>query len=253
MKNGVCKLCNKNGSLTFEHIPPRATFNKQTRYKKVNLLEYIEKYAPFEKEIKGKIRQGGVGYYSLCDTCNNFLGRTYVKDFQYFINSFIEFAKKGDLNHFIFTMHDFFALNVIKQIISMFFSINDLKFSKQNRNLANFILNPSSNILPENVRLFIYLNTEGELRNLPVTLKGSFKNNVKIMGSELTFPPLGYVLTLDFSGNLSVHQEITSFAQSKRNEKVSYDFDIYKLPTYLPFFLDYRSKDDIIETIRRSK
>lgn len=242
MKNGICKLCNKNGLLTFEHVPPRVTFNKQTRYKTINLLAYIQKCAPFEKEIKGKIKQGGVGYYSLCETCNNFLGRTYVKDFRNYVNSFIGFAKKKNLNHFDFIMHDFFALNVIKQIISMFFSLNDLNFSKQNRDLAAFILNPKSNILPREIRIFTYLNTEGKLRNLPVMLKGNLKNNTTVIGSELTFPPLGYVLTINFSGNLPFHQEITSFVNSKHNEKTSFDFNIYRLPTYLPIFLDYKSK-----------
>jgi len=32
-----------------------------------------------------------------------------------------------------------------------------------------------------------------------------------ILGSELAFPPLGHVLTIDFKGALPYHQEITSF------------------------------------------
>lgn len=249
---GVCKLCNEEGALTFEHVPPRAVFNKTTRYQTTSMLDYLQSPDPLNFKIKGRPKQGGVGYYSLCRNCNNFLGRTYVNDFKLYSNAFIALAQKKEVNHFGITMHAFAALNVLKQIISMFFSINSSEFSKQNRDLAEFVLESESRDLPARIRVFNYLNTEGNLRNIPIMVKGNLRNGSSIMGSELAYPPLGHILTIDFKGNLPWHQEITSFKETELNRKIDLDLNVYRLPTHLPILLDYRNKDDIMETIKNS-
>ena len=38
---GKCRICGKEGKLTFEHIPPRATFNKQSA-RVVKLMDLIK-------------------------------------------------------------------------------------------------------------------------------------------------------------------------------------------------------------------
>ncbi len=252
MKEGICKLCNKFEKLTYEHVPPKVTFNKRTRFKSINFMDYVKERNPLETKFKGKTEQGGVGYYSLCRTCNSFLGTTYVTDYQKYSNSFIEFAKNQYLNAFELTMHDFKALNVLKQIVSMFFSINDSAFSENNRDLAEFILDPKSNDLPQRFRIFNYLNTEGQLRNLPIMALGNLNTKGVILGTELAFPPLGHVLTIDFNGQLPYHQEITSFKDFKFDEVLTFDFKIYRLPTHLPFLLDYRDKVAINKIIDKS-
>lgn len=242
MPDGICKICNKFGKLTYEHVPPRATFNKHTRFKKVSLLDYFITQNPLETKFKGKIKQGGVGYYSLCRSCNNFLGATYIKDYQEYTNTFIEFAKKEDMNFFDFIMHDFNALNVLKQIVAMFFSINSVEFSERNRDLAEFVLNPKSSNFPKRFRVFNYLNTEGLLRNLPIMIRGSLYRKDMIKATELTFPPLGHVMTIDFNRQLPYHQEITSFKEVEFNQTTTFNFKICKLPTYRPILLDYRER-----------
>lgn len=59
-----------------------------------------------------------------------------------------------EFHAFELTINDFNALNVFKQIISMFFSINDDDFSKSNRDLAEFVLDPGSNNFPDRFRVF---------------------------------------------------------------------------------------------------
>lgn len=253
MNKGICRLCNEYGDLTYEHVPPKVAFNKRTRFRSLNFLEYVTQANPLENIVKGKIEQGGVGYYSLCSRCNNFLGATYVSAYQQYTNSFIEFAKMRDLNYFQLTLYELTALKIIKQIASMFLSLNDEEFSNNNRDLAEFILNPQSNDLPKRFRLFTYLNTEGELRYLPLMSSLLLQTNNHVLGSELAFPPLGHVLTIDFEGDLPCHQEITSFKIYKFDELISYDFNFFRLPTYFPFFLDYRDKLTIQESINNSK
>lgn len=249
MPEGNCRLCNKFGKLTFEHVPPKVSFNKTTRYKLINFLDYAKKSNPFGQTTKGKVEQGGIGFYSLCKSCNNFLGTTYVPAYQLYINSFIDYAKKKEFNSFEFTMHEFTPLKVLKQIVSMFFSINGEAFSENYRDLAEFILSPISKNLPERFRVFNYINTEGQLRNLGVMALGNLTSSCLIVASEITFPPMGYILTIDFKGQLPFHQEITSFAQYDLDEKVNFDFKIYRLPTHLPYILDYRDKTTIQNSI----
>ncbi|WP_343745807.1 hypothetical protein [Chitinophaga sp.] len=249
MQQGNCRLCTKFGQLTYEHVPPKVTFNKNTRYKSVPFLDYMKMPNPLESKFKGKVEQGGVGYYSLCGTCNSFLGSNYVRYYQEYSNTFIQFAKKKEFNMFEFAIHNFNALNVLKQIVSMFFSINDDTFSKNNRELAEFVLDPKSNKFPSQFRVFNYLNTEGQLRNVPVMALGNLSSKGVVVGTELAFPPLGHILTIDFDGQLPCHQEITSFKDYKFDETTSFDFKVYRLPTYLPILLDYRHKETIKKSI----
>lgn len=249
MQQGNCRLCSKFGQLTYEHVPPKVTSNKHTRFTNVPFLDYVKQINPLESNLKGKIEQGGVGYYSLCMSCNSFLGTTYVKDYQKYSNTFIEFARKKQFNAFELIMHDFNGLNVLKQIVAMFFSVNNESFSNKNRDLAEFILDPKSNEFPDRFRVFNYLNTEGHLRYLATMALGSLNSEGVILGSELAFPPLGHVLTINFQGDLPYHQEITSLKDCKFGETISFDFKIYRLPTYLPFLLDYRDKETIKNAI----
>jgi len=251
MREGICRLCNNWCQLTYEHVPPKVTFNKHTRFKSISFMDYLKEHNPLEANFKGKIEQGGLGFYSLCRRCNNFLGSTYVTDYQKYSNSFIEFAKKEHLNAFEFRMHEFKALNVFKQILSMFFSINDETFSRNNRDLADFILDPNSRNFPNRFRLFNYLNTEGGLRNLPIMAFGNISSGEIVLGTEMAFPPLGHVLTIDFKGSIPYQQEITSFNESEPDMKIDFGFRIYRLPTYLPILLDYREKEIINKSLNR--
>jgi hypothetical protein len=253
MHEGICRLCNQFSKLTYEHVPPRVTFNKRTRFKIINLMDYVKEPNPLAAEFKGKIEQGGLGYYSLCQTCNTFLGSTYVTAYQKYTNSFIEFAKKTHYNSFLLTMHEFEALKVLKQVISMFLSFNDEKFSSNNRDLADFVLNPQRQELSPRYRVFTYLNTEGYNRSVRISVSGDLNTGKSLVGTELAFPPLGFVLTIDFNGQLLVHQEITSFKNFAISDLATVDLKIFRLPTYLPLLLDYRDKATILDAINKSR
>lgn len=242
---GKCHLCGSFGDLTFEHVPPRGAFNKNTRYQQAPILDILQMKNPFEPTVKSIVEQGGVGYYSLCNKCNNFLGTNYVKSYQAYSNSFIDSYKKSDFQYFEFIMHDFEALKVLKQIVSMFFSINNSGFLDGNRDLAKFVLDPSSKDLPSRFRVFNYLAGEGQLRNIPIGVKGNLETGYTIVGSEMMYPPLGHLLLIGFKDGLNFHQEITSFKNYSQKEKIDFSFKIYRLPTHLPFLFDYRDRATI--------
>jgi hypothetical protein len=176
----------------------------------------------------------------------------YVKSYTAYSNTFIEFAKKVDLNHFGFTMHQFEPARVLKQIISMFISLNGWDFSKNHPELQEYVLDPDINKLPSRYRLFNYINTEGQLRNCRLAAIGNFTTSRVVVASEITFPPLGHVLTIDFFDKPQYLFDITKFHQYEVNDLVSVDFDVFRLPTHLPFPLDYREKSTIQEAIKQN-
>lgn len=117
----------------------------------------------------------------------------------------------------------------------MFLSIDNYPFFDQNPEFVEFVKNTTTMNLPDRYRIFIYLNIEGRFRHLPIFAEGNLTNGSTIVASEITFPPLGYVLTLDFKGHTEYVTEITHFKNSDISDE---DLDLYMLPTHLPIPLD---------------
>ena len=71
---GDCHICGTNGKLTFEHVPPRAAFNKW-RVRRIPGSDLIG--ADLDSPSGGEICQRGAGGYTLCGQCNNETGGWY--------------------------------------------------------------------------------------------------------------------------------------------------------------------------------
>lgn len=238
---GNCRICGKYEKLSFEHVPPSSSFNKKTRYKTVPYLELIQAKNPFNYNPRSKTEQGGIGFYSLCNNCNNFLGTNYVNAYNTYSKA-ITHLNYQENNHFIFQINQIEPLKVIKQIVSMFLSINNWTFSQNHCELAQFIKDLKSNNLPDKYRLFSYITIEGQPRNFSFMVKGTFYPSALISFSEISFPPLGHVLSINYDGSLlhDLHlTEITHFKDYGISDNVSVELDMYKLPTISPLPLDY--------------
>ena len=240
-----CRLCGTQENISYEHVPPKSCYNRNVRYTKVPFLEYIQKDKLLDEKQKLKIEQGGVGFYSLCKKCNTDLGTNYVKAYSIFIKCMAKIAFKNDNNYFVVDIKELELLKILKQIVSMFLSINDYQFSRTFIELVDFVNSPESNDLPEKFRIFCYLNSEGSLRHLPLGVEGNFISNISIACSEICFPPFGCVLTIDFNGKIDGLTEITNFKNCPLDKKSNLSLGIYKLPAISPFHLDYRGKEQI--------
>lgn len=246
MEKDRCRLCGTFDQISFEHIPPKACYNSITRYTKVPFLDYIKKADCGNNSEKLKIEQGGVGFYSLCKSCNNTLGINYVKAYTVFVKCLAIIISRNANNYFLVEIKDLELLKILKQIISMFLSINNYEFSRTFKELTNFVNQIGSNFLPDRFRIFCYLNSEGSFRHLPFSIKGNFYGKPSIACSELCFPPIGLVLTVDYTAEMiNGLTEITHFKNASANSKNDVELGIYKLPTITPFLLDYRSKEQV--------
>lgn len=246
-KVGKCKLCGQEGTLTFEHIPPRAAGNKITEFYEINQEEYFQNAREFAftgKKPKGPKKQGGVGGYFLCKECNNFLGARYAKDYISLSNQCELLLRNSEFSQsrFEVLIENVNFLKVLKQVISIFICSNEYWFSEEYPDLLEFVKNKDSDYLPSKYNIYMYLNDEGANRsgNMNIVM------NVGIV-CEFTFPPLGFVLVIDGQNSIEILYEITNFKYFKTlSSSTITKLYLNRLPTYYPFPLDYRTKEELI-------
>lgn len=250
---GTCRLCGVKSELTFEHIPPKFAFNRNTGYTVSTIVDAIEALEDSEANSKAKRKQGGIGNISLCTKCNEFLGQNYVDAYTNWAKTGIQVLKTpGEVYDYV--MENIEPLKIIKQIFSMFISMEDELCYKRYRELCDFVRNPGETVLSEKYQIHTYLNKEATVVYIPFTVTANFKSGISIPCTELTFIPYGYVFTLDYSNAISNLVNITTFKNYKLDEKANIGFyGMHLLPNYIPFPLDYRTKEEIADTIQQSK
>lgn len=251
MKKGICRLCGTNGNLSFEHVPPKTAFNKNTKYTTAPFEDYIKLENPLKESPKGKINQGGIGTNSFCEKCNNFLGQEYVPAYKRWVLAGREILKDTEFCFHNYKVHNIEPKKIIKQIISMFLAINDEWFTTEYFELAQFVQDPDTQELPEKYKVFFYLSRAENIRYSSFLVHGNFSSRNSIKCSEISYPPYGYVLTIDSEDEINHLTNITSFKIYK--EKKDFHFNTFQLPTHLAFPLDYRTKKEIEKSIQKIK
>jgi hypothetical protein len=251
---GTCHICGNYRELSFEHVPPRAAFNDK-RTIKVTFEDAIG-LGP-DEIVKGPIRQRGLGDYTLCIKCNNDTGAWYGGKFVDWCYQAMEILIRSDGKPSLIYMNYLFPLPILKQIVTMFFSVNGDNFWKANPELVRFVLDRERNHLPPKYRFYVYYNITGRFRYSGITgqlqvtsILGS--GSKPIVMSEITYPPFGYVLTFDSPAPDKRLYEITHFADCKHNEFRVMTLKLPVLPTHLFYPGDYRTREEINEQAARS-
>lgn len=223
-EKGTCSLCGLYTELTFEHIPPKCSGNNN-RTRGINLDSYVKgnllkdnKASDDLQGLKYKSMQKGMGRYSLCELCNNNTGKWYgaaycdfsntvaylLQEEGYHVNSMVNFTMKMK------------PLNVLKQIVSMFCSINSTTFIDQS--LRDFVLEKQSrkfNLDKYKISAFIY--PEGMEKHLG--RQGLiYSNGVTVNVSEISTYPIGFCLYQEpFYWDFMFGGEITDFRNANFN------------------------------------
>jgi hypothetical protein len=238
---GTCNLCGEHGELSKEHVPPEAAFNDR----KVILStadEYWNRGQGQGLRVRGRYLQGGHGVYTLCKRCNNTTGAWYGRHFVEWCRQGMEFLDKtggrGSVLHFARVR----PLPVIKQITTMFLALNGRGDSEPwERPLVRFVMNREARYLDPRYRFWVYYVAPGPLRNTPLCSRLDIVSGRVEMGMEFSFPPFGYVLTLDSEPEDRRPNEITGFSRYRRWEEDRITLNLAVLPTHGPTFGDYRS------------
>jgi len=256
--SGTCKICGFTGELSFEHVPPEKAFNNN-RFHYSASLEQVAKLNVAEidlssPEVKFRKKQGGIGFYSLCKECNNSTGRWYAKYFISWAHQSMAILLKANGKPTLIYPTFFFPLRVIKQIITMFFSVNQDVFRETEPQLVKFIRNKEARFLDPRYKVYCYYNLEGHNRYLGNIHKGNFGSSKITHLSEISFSPFGFVMTVDSEKPDKRLTDISHFANFEYQDWTDYyqKFDV--LPTYLPYIPgDYRTKEEIQNTIDSTK
>lgn len=148
-----------------------------------------------------------------------------------------------------------FPLRVLKQIISMFLSVNhDFPFREMYPELSKFVINRDEKYLDPKYKIYIYYNHEGTTRFHKWAQIGDLKSQDYIKLTEISYPPFGFVLTLDNSPMTEKRlYDISFFSKYSYNEWADVNLKLNVLPTHLHIPFDYRSKKEILKAIDDSK
>lgn len=246
-KFGICRICKEKKELSFEHIPPKVAFNKNTRYYSIPFDEFAKSKNFLEHNPKGQVLQGGLGYYTLCVDCNGFLNKHYVRSFTKWVNIGMDLNLKYNFDYVEFTAMNQNPFRILKQIISMFISMNEPWFTDEYPELLEFIKNPELKTLPEKYRIYQYLNNEGQIRTMGWTLTNTYG-----IITELTFPPFGYVLNIDNAKGIDHLTELSGWKNYTDEINHTFEIGLHKYPTYLPVPIDFRTKEQIELNYKRN-
>lgn len=255
----TCALCGMKKELTFEHIPPKSAFNKD-KAKPISLSKEViesQKYPWDTDGFKYTNLQKGMGKQCLCKECNNNTGSWYGKAYVEFVRT-IEYALKDVNSNEVCTLgiKDIYPLRIIKQIISMFCSINSNRLDEM-RELREFVLNKENFGLDKSkYRICMYFTKSliTKYNGKSVIFKEK-ENGVEIrILSELTAYPVGFILYFnpndldDFQG-----VDITSFADCDYDDIYTIEMpcELTEVNDWLPEH--YRSKEEVIQCIQQNK
>jgi hypothetical protein len=244
-ESGICHICGSSGPLSFEHVPPRSAFNDKPIVRlagRDNLGKNLDSIHP----ARGPVSQRGVGAYTLCRRCNNDTGAWYglaYVDWAYQGVKLMQHAKDAPSLYHIFHI---FPLRVIKQIFCMFFSVNSPIFAKGHQELVRFVLNKRQTHADPSFRIFAYFNAA------PMSRKSSFSATVNVFSgvshifSEVTFPPFGYILTVDGTSLDDCLADISFFSRYSYNEWTDVALRLPVIELYRGFPGDLRSREEVI-------
>jgi len=255
-KKGKWRICGKMGALTYEHVPPRKAFNsnKALMYYGKNILENDSKGFPWEipTRLKGKQLQKGIGAYTLCQRCNNNTGAWYGNAFVDFIQKgYRETGNKKYIPHSwtTITLNEIYPLRIIKQIMTMFFSVNNPNLSDAHEELREFVLSKERiGVSEKNFGFYLYIFKGEILKRLGIIVIGNIQSDffkTRIV-SEISTPPFGLVLEFQPKDKKGLC-DITFFANDFDYDKqatVELTIPVYESNTYFP--LDYRTKEQVV-------
>ena len=251
-------MCGITTKLSFEHVPPHSCFNDKPVYvlKGDRLLQ-----EDFDiNRPSGPQSQMGLGSYTLCERCNSDTGAWYGSAFADWSSQaarILFYTRPTPLLYYPFHFH---PLRVLKQIVVMQFSANTIGFRKTYPELVKFCLNKEYHYYPKNLRVFIYYNPSSRGREAGTVGKlDIFSGRISII-SEVSWFPMGYVLSQ--RGDVPDDRlfDITFFSECLYDKRKEMSLRINALPVYTYFPGDYRNKQDVhrdqiknIEDARKSR
>ena len=244
-KVGDCHICGQNGPLSYEHVPPRSAFNSSRIW--VARGEQLFQGRSIDSLRKEQL-QRGAGDYTLCARCNNDTGSWYGAAFVDWSAQAVEILERAKSPPILSYPYTIFPLRVIKQVLSMFFSVNAPSFRKEVPDVVRFVLNKQAKGLPRDIHVHAGYtagtNSRASAKSGLITGAGGDDMRAHAV-SEVAFPPFVFVLTLDSECPDPRLVDISFFAWFGYDEPGRPYISLPVLPINSPYPTDYRTRPEI--------
>jgi hypothetical protein len=240
---GICHLCGAVGPLTFEHVPPKKAFNNR-RTIRLNFLETLA-LGP-DAPIRGKTHQGGTGNHTLCHRCNNDTGAWYAPALIEWCYHGMDIVERSGGRPELIYVYQCYPLRILKQILTMFCSVSGPSFTEAQPWLRRYLLNRESRDFNDSFRVFVYYNLGPKFRYAGISGMMDVDTGEVSVFSEITYPPFGYVLTIDSAPPDKRLVEITFFRRYLFSELARLEISLPVLPSHLAYPGDYRLMPQIL-------
>lgn len=231
---GKCHICGQIAEMSQEHIPPKSSGNKLT-VKFYTSDEFLaDDVLSGEKTLADKRyrqSQGGLKMQTICETCNNITGANYVPTYSDFANGVRYGLSKINqdkcLNNFLQFNCRIKPLNFLKEVLAMFCSVlphETVEIYKFGQYVLDKNMQEFEN---DEFDLYMYLSAtqNGKYKFSPPAGTGNFLQNRMVVCSELSAPPLGFILSLTPETKLSL-PSIKHFNKFKLDEENEYSFTL---------------------------
>lgn len=164
---GRCRICQKFGRLTKEHVPPASAFNEGPyreyyvdQVNRAELLQWTSK----------QVNANGVWVFSLCESCNNKTGKAYAPDYAAFVQAFTGVAAPENANKDLeVEIKNLFPARVVKQVVSMVLSTSNPDSFQRHEGISNPF--PKGQAGPLSFEAFGPRPDPGRLREVYVELR----------------------------------------------------------------------------------
>jgi hypothetical protein len=245
---GICHICGEHKKLSFEHVPPRAAFNKnpilRSSFENVVASENLD-------ELDGKVQQRGSGAHSLCEKCNNDTGAWYVPSYVSWAEQAMRLIIAARGRPSLEYPFNLFPLRVLKQVVCMFFSVNNPLFQKAHPELVRFVLNRDSQQFPSDVRIYAFYTLSNRMRTSGASgMMRGFGNGNSTMHvfSEIAYAPFGFVMALgDTPSPDARFVDIGGFSQfGYRDWRTGISMKLPLMSIYTGFPGDYRTRSQTL-------
>jgi len=247
-----CRLCGEERPLTFEHIPPRAAYNRG----RVSMLG-IEAWLAHDADPDGpapkrRIQQRGSGAYSLCAECNNLTGRLYVPELRAWVQAGAEglFGNPGLAAQFREEQRTVYAEwklqscrpgRFLKQVATMLLAMSPPGLGDRFPELRNYARDPGKVGLPTELQFYLALYAGPNSRYVAGGAEASLDGGGIHHVYELAAPPFAYILSLAEQTPAIEAGNISNFATVGIDDTANVEMQMIIGYGETPFPLDFRS------------
>lgn len=255
-EDGRCRVCGREGPLTFEHLPPSSAGN-EPNVRLLGLEDWLRREEHGESWRRGKIQQRGSGAYSLCKTCNDRGGVHYVPELARWVHA-IGGGLAGSsppLEQIDAQLEDRWVTGemrgvkparFLKQVVTMLLALSPGSFPPVHPALMEYARDPQRVGLPERYQFYLaaYCGPTARYCGGAARLRFDQERSITDFVLELAFPPFSYVLAIDSDpADPPVRTcNISNFAQLSVSDVVDVDMQLQVGFGHTPFPLDYRTK-----------